>query len=41
MTIEPTAPATFAGRLTYVVEEDTPARAEFCSGVQTSRPVTF
>ena len=30
MTIEPTAPATFAGRLTYVVEEDTPARAEFC-----------
>jgi two-component system response regulator FixJ len=24
------APATFAGRLAYVVEEDTPSRAEFC-----------
>jgi two-component system, LuxR family, response regulator FixJ len=30
MTTEATAPTTFAGRLTYVVEEDTPARAEFC-----------
>jgi two-component system response regulator FixJ len=36
MIIEPTVPTTFAGRLSYVVEEDTPARAEFCQVLRSS-----
>lgn len=36
MTIEPSGPTTFAGRLTYVVEEDTPARAEFCQALRSA-----